>query len=86
VGSTGRHGQAQGVRAIAQQSLRRNERIRISPIRVIDAEGNQVGIIETREALAMAREAGLELVAVAPNSRPPDCRIMYYGKHVYAQK
>lgn len=55
-------------------------------VRLIDGENNQVGIIETSEALDMAREAGLDLVEVAPTSDPPVCRIMDYGKWLYEQK
>lgn len=53
---------------------------------MIDGENNQVGIIDTSEALARAREVGLDLVEVAPTSEPPVCRIMDYGKWVYEQK
>jgi len=63
--------------------VRVNERIRVSPIRLIGANGEQVGIIPTREALDRARESGLDLVEVAPNSRPPVCRIMDFGKYKY---
>ncbi|MFO0189700.1 MAG: translation initiation factor IF-3, partial [Planctomycetia bacterium] len=63
-----------------EKQHRINEQIRISPIRVISAEGGQLGIIPTEEALAQAREAGLDLVAVAPNEKPPVCRIMDFGK------
>lgn len=52
-------------------------------MRVIDAEGNQLGILPTREALAKAEEAGLDLVEVSPNADPPVCKIMDYGKFVY---
>ena len=62
-----------------------NERIRIREVRLIDEEGNQVGIIPTREALEMARERGLDLVEVAPNAIPPVCRLMDYGKFRYEQ-
>ena len=68
------------------KNLRINERIRISPVRLIDAENEQVGIVDTDRAMAMAREAGLDLVEVAPSSRPPVCRIMDYGKWKYQQK
>ena len=63
-----------------------NERIRISPIRLIDENNEQVGVIETLEAQKRARAAGLDLVEVAPNSSPPVCRIMDYGKWKYQQK
>jgi len=53
---------------------------------VIDENGEQVGIIDTREALTRARQAGLDLVEVAPNAAPPVCRIMDYGKWMYDQK
>ncbi len=63
-----------------------NHRIRISPVRLIDENQEQLGIIETRDALQRAQERGLDLVEVAPNARPPVCRIMDYGKFKYAQK
>ncbi len=52
-------------------------------IRVIDADGEQVGVIKTEEALNMAQEAGLDLVEVSPNAAPPVCRIMDYGKYKF---
>ncbi len=52
---------------------------------MIGPDGEQVGIIPTKEALERAREAGLDLVEVAPNSRPPVCRILDYGKYKYNQ-
>jgi translation initiation factor IF-3 len=62
-----------------------NEQIRISPIRLIGAEGEQHGIVPTQQALEMAREAGLDLVEVADKERPPVCKIMDYGKFKYSQ-
>ncbi len=62
-----------------------NQRIRIPEIRLIDAEGNQVGIIATSVAMDMASEQGLDLVEVSPGSRPPVCRIMDFGKFKYEQ-
>jgi len=62
-----------------------NEQIRISPIRLIGAEGEQHGIVATAQALEMARESGLDLVEVADKERPPVCKIMDYGKFKYAQ-
>jgi len=53
---------------------------------VITAEGGQLGIIPTDEAMARARDAGLDLVEVAPNEKPPVCRIMDFGKFKYQQK
>jgi len=60
-----------------------NEQIRISPIRLIGPDGEQVGIIPTKEALERAHEAGLDLVEVAPSARPPVCRILDFGKYKY---
>lgn len=65
---------------------RKNEQIRISPVRLINDKEEQVGIVPTAEALRAAREAGLDLVEVAPTARPPVCRIMDYGKWMYQQR
>ncbi|MFL5341091.1 MAG: translation initiation factor IF-3 [Gemmataceae bacterium] len=62
-----------------------NDQIRISPIRVIGANGEQVGVIPTIQAMEMAREANLDLVEVAATERPPVCKIMDYGKFRYQQ-
>jgi translation initiation factor IF-3 len=62
-----------------------NEQIRITPIRLIGAEGEAHGIVPTAQALEMAREAGMDLVEVADKERPPVCKIMDYGKFKYAQ-
>jgi translation initiation factor IF-3 len=61
-----------------------NEQIRISPIRLIGAEGEQLGLVPTIQALEKAREAGLDLVEVAADERPPVCRILDYGKMRFA--
>jgi translation initiation factor IF-3 len=71
--------------AIAK-SLRLNEQIRISPVRVIDHEQRQLGVIPIDEALRLAREAGLDLVEVSPTETPPVCRILDYGKFKYERK
>ncbi|MBL6713449.1 MAG: translation initiation factor IF-3 [Pirellulales bacterium] len=63
-----------------------NDQIRISPVRVITATGEQLGVLPTAEALDRAREAGLDLVEVAPGAAPPVCRIMDFGKFKYQQK
>ena len=63
-----------------------NEQIRITPVRVIGADGSQLGIVPTDKAIDEARSAGLDLVEVAPNERPPVCRIMDFGKYKYQQK
>ena len=65
--------------------VRVNKQIRISPIRVIAADGAQLGIMEVDAALAQAIEQGLDLVEVAPMARPPVARIMDYGKFKFEQ-
>ncbi|NLN84232.1 MAG: translation initiation factor IF-3 [Firmicutes bacterium] len=62
-----------------------NDEIRNREVRVIDEEGNQLGIMGSREALRAAQDRGLDLVKVAPQARPPVCRIMDYGKFRYEQ-
>jgi translation initiation factor IF-3 len=62
-----------------------NERIRAREIRVIDDDGGQLGIMTPREALAIARERGIDLIEVAPQAQPPVCKIMDYGKYKYEQ-
>jgi translation initiation factor IF-3 len=57
--------------------------IRITPIRLIGADSEQVGVVETADALRMAAEKGLDLVEIVPESRPPVCKIMDYGKYKY---
>jgi translation initiation factor IF-3 len=59
--------------------------IRVREVRVISPEGEQLGILPIEEALTLARERELDLVEVAPNERPPVCRIMDYGKYKYQQ-
>lgn len=71
---------------INKDSFRVNERIRISPVRLIDQNNQQVGVVPVDQALQLAQQAGLDLVEVAPNSTPPVCRIMDYGKFLYEQK
>ena len=63
-----------------------NERIRVPEVRLIDENGDQVGVIPTDDARSRAREAGLDLVEVAPDARPPVCRLMDYGKYKYEQR
>ncbi len=70
-------------RTNTKNQTRINDLIRISPIRVIDENGEQLGIIPTRDALNRARDLGLDLVEVASDSKPPVCRIMDYGKFKY---
>ena len=66
---------------IDRNQPRINDQIRLTPIRLIDAEGEQCGIVETADALSKAEEDGLDLVEIAPHERPPVCRIMDYGKY-----
>jgi translation initiation factor IF-3 len=69
-----------------KRGLRINGGIRAAQIRLVDESNNQIGIVTKDEAMAKATEAGLDLVEVAPNSEPPVCRIMDYGKWLYQQK
>ena len=68
----------------ADRGPRINEQIRISPIRLIGAAGEQLGLVPTAQALEKAREAGLDLVEVAAEERPPVCKILDYGKMRFA--
>lgn len=63
-----------------------NERIRISPIRVVNADGEMLGEMETEKALRIAQDQSLDLVEVSPEARPPVCRIMDYGKVIYQRQ
>jgi len=66
--------------------LRINGEIRVREVRVTDVDGNQLGIMATRDALARAEEVHLDLVEVAPKAKPPVCRIMDFGKYRYEQQ
>ncbi len=68
---------------MAEKDLRMNEGIRVREVRLIDADGNQKGIVPTFEALQMARDAGLDLVEVAPQAQPPVCKLLDYGKYKF---
>ncbi|MBC7834361.1 MAG: translation initiation factor IF-3 [Phycisphaerales bacterium] len=59
--------------------------IRITPIRVIGPDNEQIGVVETPEALRMADQQGLDLVEISPDARPPVCKLMDYGKFKYEQ-
>ena len=63
-----------------------NRQIRAREVRVIDDEGNQLGVLDIREAQKVADERGLDLVEVAPNAVPPVCRVMDFGKFLYQEK
>ncbi len=60
-----------------------NHEIRLTPIRLIDQNNEQIGVVETPQALKMAQEAGLDLVEIQPDVRPPVCKIMDYGKYKF---
>lgn len=63
-----------------------NERIRVPQVRVIGDDGEQFGVMDTREAIRTARDRGMDLVEVAPNADPPVCKIIDFGKFQYEQK
>jgi translation initiation factor IF-3 len=69
-----------------RDTTRINERIRVPEVRLIDENGEQVGVIPTADALERAREKDLDLVEVAPNSKPPVTRILDYSKYKYEQE
>ncbi len=71
---------------IAEQNIRTNRRIRVPEVRLIDAAGEQRGIMATHEAMKLAEEAGLDLVEVSPKAQPPVCRLMDMGRYLYLQK
>jgi translation initiation factor IF-3 len=68
-----------------RDTTRINERIRVPEVRLIDDEGNQIGVLKTADALAFAQERDLDLVEVAPEARPPVCRVLDYSKYKYEQ-
>ena len=68
-----------------KQRVRINHHIRISPVRLVGADGQQVGVVPVEEALQAATEAGLDLVEVAPMARPPVVKVMDYGKYRFEQ-
>ncbi len=68
-----------------RDTTRINERIRVPEVRLIDDEGQQVGVLKTADALAFAQERDLDLVEVAPEARPPVCRVLDYSKYKYEQ-
>jgi translation initiation factor IF-3 len=68
-----------------ERRTRINRQIRISPVRVIDQDGGQLGVLPVEEALALAQERGLDLVEVAATARPPVVKIMDYGKYKFEE-
>jgi len=71
--------------AIPSRPIRVNEEIRVREVRVVSAEGEQLGILPIAQALEAASQRGLDLVEVAPEASPPVCRIMDFGKYKYLQ-
>jgi translation initiation factor IF-3 len=68
-----------------RDTTRINERIRVPEVRLIDEQGNQIGVLKTADALKFAQERDLDLVEVAPEARPPVCRVLDYSKYKYEQ-
>lgn len=68
-----------------RDQTRINDRIRVPEVRLIGEDGKQVGIVKTEEALRYAQERDLDLVEVAPDARPPVCRVLDYSKYRYEQ-
>lgn len=73
-------------KTISTKQLRVNGAIRVPQVRLIDEQGNQLGVIETYRAQQLARERDLDLVEVSPLAQPPVCRIMNYGSYQYQQE
>lgn len=63
-----------------------NEQIRVERVRLVDKDGEMIGVVTSREALRQAEEAGLDLVEISPNADPPVCKILDYGKYKYEQQ
>ncbi len=80
-----RHDFLRGGTLIAQQRIRLNEQIHFSPVRLIDPDGNQLGIVPLEKAREEAAKHELDLVEISPESRPIVCRIMDWGKFRYDQ-
>lgn len=68
---------------ISANEFRVNEGIRVNEVRLIGPDGGNVGVVPIRQALQIARDAGLDLVEVSPNATPPVCRVMDFGKFIY---
>lgn len=68
---------------MATKDLRINDVIRVREVRLIDDEGNQLGVVPTPKAMEMAEDKGLDLVEIAPNADPPVCKILDYGKYKF---
>ncbi len=73
------------LRIAATKRVRRNEEIDAQEVRVIDAEGEQAGVMPLAEGIELAKSVGLDLVEVSPNAEPPVCRVMDFGKYLFEQ-
>lgn len=71
--------------AIANKDLQVNEEIRDAQLRIVTADGEQLGVMSAREALEIAIDKGLDLVKISPTAKPPVCKIMDYGKYKFEQ-
>ncbi len=72
-------------RVYKQDLYCRNNNIRAAEVRVINSDGTMMGVLPTREAIALAKEQELDLVEISPNAQPPVCKILDYNKYVYEQ-
>ncbi|MDR1433142.1 MAG: translation initiation factor IF-3 [Puniceicoccales bacterium] len=63
--------------------IRKNEKIRAKEVRVVDSSGQQLGVMQTYEAISIAKKQGLDLVEISPNANPPVCKILDFGKYKY---
>ena len=71
---------------MAKQDLRTNEAIRVREVRLVGSDGEQLGIVPTLEAIKMAQEQSVDLVEVAPQAKPPVCKLLDYGKFKFEQE
>ena len=81
-----RRGKRRRPQEFKHEETRVNRRIRAREVRVIGADGEQVGVLPVRDSMDLAQEAGLDLVEVAPTARPPVCKIMDFGRYKYDEK
>ncbi len=70
---------------VIRSFIRTNHKIRVPEVRLTGSDGTALGVVQTRDAMRMAQEQGLDLVEISPNAKPPVCRIMDYGKFRYEQ-
>ncbi len=74
------------IKTISKKEFRRNEQIRVPQVRIIDEKGNQLGVLNTTEALTQAKSRGLDLVEVSPLADPPVCKYVNYGQLQYERR